>query len=42
MSEKTVVYNSGIGLGSIIAVIISYINWHSMGWMIVHGLLGWL
>lgn len=32
----------GIGLGSIIAVIISYVNWHHIGWMILHGLFGWL
>jgi len=33
---------SGIGIGTIIAVILSWIKWHSVGWAIVHGLLGWL
>ena len=31
----------GIGLGNIIAVIISYRKWHSIGWAIIHGALGW-
>ena len=34
--------SSGIGLGNLIAVIISYLKWKSIGWMILHGLLGWL
>jgi hypothetical protein len=31
----------GIGLGTIIAVLISWIKWHSIGWAIVHGFFGW-
>ncbi len=23
-------------------MVISYVNWHSIGWAIVHGILGWL
>jgi hypothetical protein len=34
--------SSGIGLGTVIAVIISWITWHDVGWTIIHGLLGWL
>ena len=30
---------TGISLGSALAMIISYVNWHSIGWAIVHGLL---
>jgi len=30
------------GVGMIIAVILSWLKWHSIGWAIVHGLLGWL
>lgn len=32
---------TGISLGSALAMIISYVNWHSIGWAIVHGLLSW-
>lgn len=33
---------SGISFGSALAMVISYANWHSVGWAIVHGLMGWL
>ena len=23
-------------------MVISYVNWHSVGWAIVHGLMSWL
>lgn len=44
MSDKktNTIVNGGIGLGSLIAVIISYVKWKSIGWMILHGLLGWM
>jgi len=35
-------YTGGIGLGSIIAVVISWMTWHSIIWAIIHGLFGWL
>ena len=38
---KTVV-KSGITVGTCLAMVISYTNWHSVGWAIVHGLLSWL
>lgn len=31
-----------ISLGMMIAVVISYTKWHSIGWAILHGILGWL
>ena len=31
----------GITFGSALAIVISYVNWHSVGWAIVHGLLSW-
>lgn len=31
----------GIGLGSILAFIVSYCTWHSIGWGIVHGIFSW-
>lgn len=33
---------SGISFGSALAMVISYVTWHSIGWAIVHGLLGWI
>ena len=30
-----------IGLGNLIAVLISWTTWHSIGWVIAHGLFGW-
>lgn len=33
---------SGISFGSALAMVISYVNWHSVGWAVVHGLMGWL
>jgi len=41
MSENKIKYG-GIGLGTLLAVIISYSSWHHIGWMILHGLLGWI
>ena len=32
---------TGISFGSALAMIISYANWHSVGWAILHGLLSW-
>lgn len=33
---------AGIGFGSCLAMIISYTAWQSIGWAIIHGLLGWI
>ena len=35
-------YEDGIGVGSVMAMIISYVNNPSILWMIIHGILGWL
>ncbi len=32
---------TGITFGSCLAMVISYANWHSVFWAIVHGLLSW-
>ena len=32
----------GISFGSALAMIISYANWHSVGWAIIHGILSWI
>jgi hypothetical protein len=34
--------NSGIGLGTIIAVVISWSQNKSILWVIIHGMFGWL
>ncbi|MEA4832020.1 MAG: helix-turn-helix transcriptional regulator [Oscillospiraceae bacterium] len=31
----------GIGFGVALAMVISYVKWHSIGWAIFHGLLNW-
>lgn len=31
----------GIGLGTVIAMILSWMKWHSVGWLIVHAIFGW-
>ena len=36
------VCGSGIGLGSILAFILSYCTWHSIGWGVLHALFGWV
>lgn len=33
---------TGISFGSCLAMVISYVNWHSVGWAIFHGLLSWV
>ena len=38
--QKTI--KTGISFGSALAMVISYTNWHSIGWVIFHGLLSWV
>ncbi|HJB97000.1 MAG TPA: hypothetical protein H9710_00270 [Candidatus Acutalibacter pullicola] len=38
--EKTVW--KGVSFSSVLAMVISYCNWHSVGWAIFHGLLSWV
>ncbi len=33
---------TGITFGSALAMVISYVNWHSIGWAIIHGILSWV
>ena len=37
---KTV--KAGVSFGSALAMVISYVNWQSIGWAIFHGILGWV
>jgi hypothetical protein len=39
--KNTVYYSTGIGLGNIIAVVISWSVNHSVLWAIIHGIFGW-
>lgn len=39
MAQNT---GGGAGLGSVLAVLISWTTNHSVGWAVVHGLIGWL
>ncbi len=32
---------TGLGIGNVIAAIVSWVTNHSIGWCIVHCLLGW-
>ena len=33
---------AGISFGSALAMVVSYTAWQSVGWAIVHGLMGWV
>lgn len=41
--KNTTVQNAtkGLSFGAALAMVISYVNWHSIGWAIFHGLLNW-
>ena len=36
------VVKGGISFGTALAMVISYCNWHSIFWAIIHGVFGWL
>ena len=42
-SERHIVQSAknGITFGSALAMVISYVHWHSIGWAIFHGLTSW-
>ncbi len=43
--NRTIIQNtvkSGISFGTALAIVISYTNWHSVGWAIFHGILSWV
>ena len=39
-TEKTV--TNGVTFGAVLAMVISYVKWESIGWAILHGLLNWV
>lgn len=34
--------SSGITFGCAIAIVISYVKWHSIAWACIHGLFSWV
>lgn len=40
VTVKKVTYN-GLSFGCALAMVISYVKWHSIGWAIVHGFFSW-
>ena len=32
----------GVGFGTVLAMVISYVKWQSIGWAILHGLFNWV
>jgi hypothetical protein len=34
-------HSTGIGLGGVVAAMLSWAQWHSVGWAIAHGACGW-
>lgn len=41
MSKKDTI-KTGIGFGSALAMVISYVNLHSIFWAAIHGVMGWV
>ncbi len=41
-TNVTQTVKAGVSFGSALAMVISYVNWHSIGWAIFHGILGWV
>lgn len=39
---KTNSFNYSACLGTVVACIVSWTTWHSIPWVILHGMLGWL
>ena len=42
MNKKQKAVKDGMTLGSVLAVVISYVKWKSIGWAIVHGFFNWV
>lgn len=41
-NKSTTNTSISLGIGNIIACVISYIKWKSILWALLHGLLGWI
>ncbi|KPQ00698.1 MAG: hypothetical protein HLUCCA01_02150 [Bacteroidetes bacterium HLUCCA01] len=42
MRTRVVYTNTGIGIGTILAMIFSWTANQSLFWLLIHGLLGWI
>ena len=40
-TEESKIIKAGISFGTALAMVISYTQWHSIGWAILHGLMSW-
>jgi hypothetical protein len=41
MSKADAAASTGIGFGSALAITISWSQWHSIHWAVIHGICGW-
>lgn len=41
MSENNCSSSGGIGVGGVVAAVLSWMKWHSVGWALIHFCLGW-
>jgi hypothetical protein len=41
MSKANAAASTGIGFGSALAITISWSQWHSILWAVIHGICGW-
>lgn len=44
INTKNVTENitKGVSFGAVLAMVISYVKWRSIGWAVLHGLLNWV
>lgn len=44
INTKNVTENitKGVSFGAVLAMVISYVKWQSVGWAVLHGLLNWV
>ena len=40
--QENKIVQAGITLGQALALVISYVKWHSILWAIIHGVMGWI
>lgn len=41
MADKSDGGTYGLSLGAALAIVLSYVKWHSIGWAILHGFCSW-
>ena len=40
--QVTKTVGTGVSFGAVLAMVISYVKWGSIGWAMLHGSLGWI